>query len=536
MKIKYNSFIKTLIFSCIMIFVTSNHMSSVEATDTNKYLKVGLTRDLSNKSQITINNSNINVGYTYENNSKLPLNITGSSIVAKPITSNFVKLSDTVSTQEEIKALQSTYLSQGIPTVIYMPSNTEFSLLVGPFESAQLAQMRSTELSSQNIVSSTIVVSSKIALVVNGSYAVVFGNDSLKPQATTYGTGEYISISDNLKYRGAIEFSIKGSYVQPVSVTFVEQYLYGVVPSEMPSSWHAEALKAQAVAARTYTLGALKNSKHTADGYQLCDSTHCQVYKGVNNESASANAAVDGTTGVAAYYNGVLIEALFSAANGGSIANSEDVWANSIPYLRAKADPYENGVLKWTREFTQAELTSLVFAQNPNLGLVQNVIIDKTDAYGRAVSMTFVCTNGTYKVEKDKIRSFFSSTSEGSLKSTNFRISQNLATTGTTTGNSIDDLTIYNNGSVIDYTTGMSVVQNNGTTSTTGKEVYVVDGNGKVVKYSENTAVVGGKLVLSGAGWGHGVGMSQWGAKGMADSGSTYQQILNFYYTNIELK
>ncbi len=511
--------------------------TSVFATDTNKYVKVGLTRELSNKSQITINNTDINVGYSYENFVALPLNLTTTTnFVAKPVSGYFVKLPETVATKDELVTLQASYNLLGVNTIIYITNNNEYSLLVGPFDNTTLSQIKVSELSVLGKAATILSVSNKISLQVDSALSLIFGNETLKPQVTTYVPSAYMNISNNFNYRGAIQLNLVNGYVQPVNVVALENYLYGLVPSEMPASWHTEALKAQAVAARTYAYSAMVSSKHSADGYHLCDSTHCQVYKGVNNEYATSNTAVDNTKGIVAYNNNSLIEALFSSSNGGSTANSEDVWANSIPYLRAKADPYETNDSSWTRTFSQSELTNLVAAKQSNLGSVQSVVIDQKDTFGRATSLTFVCINGTYSVKKDAIRSFFSSTTDGSLRSTNFKITSNISTSNVSVMNDIDNLAVYSNGNMVDYTGGMSIVTSNGVFTSSDNSTNVINATGTITSYGRSEVISNGNLVLSGKGYGHGVGMSQFGAKGMADQGFTYDQILSFYFTGIELK
>lgn len=107
---------------------------------------------------------------------------------------------------------------------------------------------------------------------------------------------------NSMPYRGMLTFSVNGSSMTGVNIIGLEEYLYGVVPSEMPKSYDAEALKAQAVAARTYAM--TKLGAHTGSGYQLCDTTACQVYKGYSNEADATTAAVDATAGEVACYNG----------------------------------------------------------------------------------------------------------------------------------------------------------------------------------------------------------------------------------------
>ena len=109
-----------------------------------------------------------------------------------------------------------------------------------------------------------------------------------------------------------------------------EEYLKGVVPWEMPPSWPTEALRAQAVAARSYATTNMR--KHLAEGANVCSSVHCQVWKPTHYETT--NQAVDATRGVAATYNGSIIYAFFHAHCGGHTENSEDVWVSALPYCR----------------------------------------------------------------------------------------------------------------------------------------------------------------------------------------------------------
>ncbi len=538
---KLRKFNKRLISFLLLVVCIISVQTPVLATDTNVYMKIGLRRELSNKHQITINSRNINVGYGYEDFTYLPLNLqANSNFVVRPVNGIFVKLPETATTIEELKLIQQSYSLQGYTnTVIYMKDNNQYSLAIGPYDNTSNAQVIVQSLSALGKVPSVLNISSTVSLDIDNNLGVIFGNASLKPQVTTYAGDSYINISNNLNYRGAIQFNIEGAYVQPINVVLLEEYLYGLVPSEMPSSWHSEALKAQSVAARTYAYSAIGFSKHSANGYNLCDSVHCQVYKGVNNEHINTTTAINATVGVVAYSNNTLIEALFSAANGGSTANSEDVWSNEISYLRAKEDPYENGAHQWTRVFTQSELSALVLAIHPNLGMVNNVIIDQKDDYGRVISLTLVCTNGNYTVKKDAIRSFFSNTPDGSLKSTNFEIQSNLSSNSNIDASElkdIDTLTVFGNNGFFDYDRNMSVLSNVGLSNTQANNVNVIDGNDRILSYGSKQIVGSGSVVLSGYGWGHGVGLSQHGAKGMAEQGYNYNEILNFYYTGVELK
>ena len=139
-------------------------------------------------------------------------------------------------------------------------------------------------------------------------------------------------------YRGTFTVTSDGKQLSLVDTLPLEQYLYGVVPSEMPKTWPAEALKAQAVAARSYALAERK----TTGPFDVYPDTRSQVYGGVSVESPASTAAVDATSGQVLTYNGKVATTYFFSTSGGRTAASTDVWKGSpIPYLVSVPDPYD---------------------------------------------------------------------------------------------------------------------------------------------------------------------------------------------------
>ena len=138
-------------------------------------------------------------------------------------------------------------------------------------------------------------------------------------------------------YRGSFTVFRSGSGVTVVNRTTLEEYLFGVVPLELPPDLfpEIEALKAQALAARTYAL--TPRDAYTRRGYDLCSSPACQVYGGVAAERPLSTAAVRETAGEAIFHDGRLIDALYTAACGGYTENAENVFSNPTPYLVARA-------------------------------------------------------------------------------------------------------------------------------------------------------------------------------------------------------
>jgi stage II sporulation protein D len=122
-----------------------------------------------------------------------------------------------------------------------------------------------------------------------------------------------------------------------VNVVTLERYLRGVVPYEMPHDWHPQALRAQAVVARSYTLATLRPGKL----FDLYDDQRSQVYGGVRAETVETNLAIGATANRVLTYGGVVATTYYHSTSGGRTANVEDVWSRKVPYLRSVADPYD---------------------------------------------------------------------------------------------------------------------------------------------------------------------------------------------------
>ena len=173
----------------------------------------------------------------------------------------------------------------------------------------------------------------------------------------------------------------------------VEEYLRGVVPKEMPP----EALKAQAVAARTF---ALKNrNRHAAEGYDLCDTTHCQFYV-PQSEATTTDKAIADTAGEVLLFGGEMIDAVFHTDSGGMTEDSENVWGTALPYLRAVKE-YTTGTKAWTKKITPPDFAKAVGLKKPETIKISPLVVGKRDvdrsASGRVKSVTII-GDGTKKV------------------------------------------------------------------------------------------------------------------------------------------
>jgi stage II sporulation protein D len=197
------------------------------------------------------------------------------------------------------------------------------------------------------------------------------------PATVTPGQG-FLRV-DGLRYRGALKLWNDGG-LDVVNVVGLQSYLFSVVPREMPADWLSEALKAQAVAARSYAVLADRDPMHHR--YDIYDDTRDQVYGGLDyggGEDARSTAAVKATAGEVVEYNGSVVSTYFSSSNGGRTAASADTWGGPQPYLLSKPDPLDlnssNPNRSWTVVFSARALQQrLGAAERPLDGLVTDRI------------------------------------------------------------------------------------------------------------------------------------------------------------------
>lgn len=287
-------------------------------------------------------------------------------------------------------------------------------------------------------------------------------------------TGGAFTVKGNT-YRGDIKIipSSWNSGVTVVNDVALEDYVYGVVPYEVPYAWKPDALRAQAVAARTYAV--YNKGRFASSGFDLTDDTRSQVYHGVNGEQASTNQAVDDTRGEIITYEGKPIDALFSANGGGYTENSENVWGNFVPYLRGVPEEEHPVIDKpWTVNIPITSLQSTL-----GIGKLKNIklshlkkgpmhVADRGIS-GRVLKIVFTGTGGTRTVTGNRFQQLFG------LNSTLFDLN-----------------------------------------------------------------VKGKNVIVTGYGWGHGLGLTQWGAEAMAEKHGGdkdyYKEILKHYYTGVSIE
>ena len=222
------------------------------------------------------------------------------------------------------------------------------------------------------------------------------------------------------RYRGVLRL-IASTRVDVVNETTLELYLRGVVPAEMPSHWHAEALKTQAVAARSFAAKRLRPGVSTFDLY---DDTRSQVYQGVLREAASTNTAISATSGKVLKSGSSIANTFFHSTGGAATEHNENAFVSSsgakvagpVSYLRGSSDRAPNGTpydasspyISWkTKTYTRSQLSTwLAGDSRTNVGTVVKLDLRNRGVSGRLISVTIIGSTGTKKtVSGDVFRS-----------------------------------------------------------------------------------------------------------------------------------
>lgn len=318
------------------------------------------------------------------------------------------------------------------------------------------------------------------------------------------GAGMTWASVDDKEFRGDLEIlhNTTLNTLVPINVLSLEEYLQGVISSEMPVLFPINALRAQAVLARTYALKHM--GKHRHYGYDLCDTQNCQVYKGISGESERGNASVESTAGETMQYKNAPIESVFSANCGGITQSAKEAGWYETPYLHPVSDykdfnfdtlqPYQFKDLlqhahdaysrydkhvslaayRWARVVEEEDLRQVIRRKKKDIGRITAIIPLHRGKSGYASRVQVKGTKGSVILNKENV--IRNNLSLGMLRSSYFIVQPN-----------------YEN-----------------------KELK--------------------NFIFYGGGWGHGVGFCQTGAAGRAEAGQLYTDILKHYFPQAELK
>jgi len=292
----------------------------------------------------------------------------------------------------------------------------------------------------------------------------------------------------NRRYAGELRVLLNDQKLQIINYLKLEKYLKSVVGSEMPKEFPLAALQAQAIAARTYVLKLLGKN----EVFDIHSTQASQVYLGLEAETAKINRAVRSTSSLALFYENKLIEAVFHSSSGGRTENSGQVWKYQLPYLRSVIDYDQNSTkYRWSKKISSSELDKIF----SDIGGLNSIQIKKKSNSDRVLVIKLYGPKGTKNISGKNLRKnlkLLSNKFDVNLKFNHINLENKLNSDNKVVGNSsLEPLPPI----PTDYF-----------------------------------------LLVKGYGAGHGVGMSQWGAKAMAERGANFRKILRHYYTGVQIK
>lgn len=347
------------------------------------------------------------------------------------------------------------------------------------------------------------------------------------------------------RYRGRLQFLVRGGQVQVVNHLGIETYLASVVGSEMPHRWPLPALQAQAVAARTYAL----RQRGKAGDFDVKATVSSQVYRGVESETPSTIEAVESTRSLVLVHAGRLINAVFHSSSGGATEPSGEVWRNQLPYLVSVADHDQHSpVHRWNKRFHDDALRDL-FRET---GGVMRLQVLKTSSTGRVRTARVQGPRGSLVLTGRELRKRLG------LKSTMVQFELINGSTDSSTASAIATaqrapqatsqaapplIGLWQDSASGPDTTSGNTMSSNSASSSSGRLASLLPPpplpllNPSAFNQPRPDLKVG-EIVLEarGQGFGHGVGMSQWGAHGLALQGADFREILLHYYRGAEIR
>lgn len=355
-------------------------------------------------------------------------------------------------------------------------------------------------------------------------------------------------------YRGGFcFFPVDQSKMNLINYVELENYVRGVLHSEIGKSKPMETIKAQAVCARSYAIASLNT--HKTSGYNVCGTTHCQVYKGYINEWPSTNQACEETKGLVIKHKGKTVAAYYSKNDGGHTDNVEDVWGTKHDYLRGVRDEF-SPLYNWKKTYTFEELASSLNKAGYSVGKISSVTITQRNASGTVAKIAFWDERKQTILTASKLVSILGG---NTIKSSMFSFSpigskdlDDALKNSTVTVENSGVITAVNLNKQMTYSKTINIIGKDGTVrNVTAGSLAIFNGKTMVLPRDENTTpsdtftpiVQLGKesqfstpITFYGLGWGHGVGMAQDSIIAMGKLGYDYKFMLNYFFTDITIE
>lgn len=365
-------------------------------------------------------------------------------------------------------------------------------------------------------------------------------------------------------YRGSLELISAPGGFTVVNVVDLESYLRGILKMEVNPAWPQEALKAQAVIARTFAVKHL--GRHRSQGYDLCALAHCQLYRGTNAEDPATDQAVAATRGMVLFHGGTAATTVYHADSGGVTADASQVWGGRVPYLVSRGEPvsYVSPHSTWQAALGADLVARALERMGQPVGQVRSLRVLSRDGGGRVTLLEVTGDRGTARVKGNAFRMALGSTL---VKSTLFEVR------GEGAGGGLPVPPLPSPAPVREATpVPRRATQEDVLVQLTEQGVFSREELMDMLLHPEKREAyrdlglarrnvgggapaavtrppvsappipsapslgASGRFVLEGRGWGHGVGLSQWGAKALAEQGWTFPRILDHYFPGTVLQ
>ncbi len=359
-------------------------------------------------------------------------------------------------------------------------------------------------------------------------------------------------------YRGSLQLVQGDSGVSVVNVLDLESYLRGVLKIEVNPAWPMEALKAQAIIARTYALR--QSGRHGSAGFDICATTHCQAYRGMDAEDARLDRAINETRGIVVLYGSQLAQTYYFSDGAGWTADSSTVWGGAVSYLTCRQEPvpYESPHSRWRTTLNQAALQKIMSILKKPVGSVLEIRIAGRDSGNRATLLEVRGTDGRATITG---HSFRMAAGSNLIRSTLFEVTtgnRGIPTTPAPLATSVatprkppaaaeeDPLIVLTRQGAFSSSELMDMLLHPEKREDYIRQAMAKGSNLRQIPATLPPAVppaapsFGGEIPpvfeFQGRGWGHGVGLSQWGAKALAENGWSFGAILGQYFPGTRLQ
>lgn len=520
----------------LFTFLGRSDQSAVYGNEIRNEIRVGLKSFYTDKKELTVDCESMLLGFCNGQNYLTELELKGvGALTVTPETRKFLRGTGRFSTKKATEVAEMLKM-QGLDAVCVLYAPGASGVLIFCENEENTGKLKTVFETAQNFGVSLAEKPeyATMLLRMDGGTVCIYadGSEGFFPQLAADAPDEQGRMTLSLGkrcYRGRIEIGRYGgsNLVSAVNVIPIEEYLCGVVPCEMPASWPIEALKAQAVCARSFamTKAGFHSMTDPERGYQIMDTELSQVYGGATYEKESSSYAVNATRGETLCYNNRTVSGYYCSASGGHTEDVQDVWNFTLPYLNGVPDLYEtnSGQKVWRVEMTKEELRLLLLRNGKNVGAIRSVEPVETTESGRVTKLKIVGSDGSTELTTASMRSLlgFSSTKFSVIKSGDIPDAVTVQGAQGQRRTTIHECSVLSAGGVSGADNGLSQ--------------YVVLSADNLTNFARK-APDADSYLFAGLGFGHGVGMSQAGARGMAEHGFSYQEILKTYFTGISVR